>query len=81
MNMKKQKYVLVYPSLNGEMLLSSSFFTLGEALATWSHISEDIYISGTNPLPRRDVAQVLNVEEGTVMRLEYGMEEENMVEA
>jgi hypothetical protein len=71
--MKKQKYVLVYPSLNGEMLLSSSFFTLGEALATWSHISEDIY--------PRDVAQVLNVEEGTVMRLEYGMEEENMVEA
>ena len=71
--MKKQKYVLVYPSLNGEMLLSSSFFTLGEALATWSHLSEDIY--------PRDVAQVLNVEEGTVMRLEYGMEEENMVEA
>ena len=70
--MKKQKYVLVYPSLNGEMLLSSSFFTLGEALATWKHIS------GDTP-PGRDVAQVLNVEEGTVLRLEYGMEEENPV--
>ena len=67
----KQKFALVYRSLDGCRLISDSFFTLGEALATWSHISEDIY--------PRDVAQVLNVEEGTVMRLEYGMEEENPV--
>lgn len=74
MNMKKQQYVLVYRSLNGCKLLSDSFFTLAEALATWKHIS------GDTP-PGRDVAQVLNVEEGTVLRLEYGMEEENPVVA
>jgi hypothetical protein len=72
--MKKQKYVLVHRSLDGCKLFSDSFFTLGEALATWNYLSGDTY-------PRRDAAQILNVEEGTVLRLEYGVEEENMVEA
>lgn len=73
MNMlSKQKFVLVYRSLDGCKLFSECFFTFEEAEATWKDISGNGY-------PRRDVAQVLNVEEGTVLRLEYGMEEENPV--
>ena len=64
----KQKFALVYRSLDGCRLISDSFFTLEEALATFRSLSG---------LERRDVVQVLNVEEGTVLRL--GVEEENPV--